>query len=169
LYNRPHSITANVELTEEGAEGVLLAHGNRHGGYSFYIKDGYLHHVHNYLGLERFTVRSPDPVPTGEVELRYEFEPTGEPDFPNGKGTPGRSQLYVNRELVASIDLPYTVPNTFGIIGLTCGRDGIDAVDPGAYGAPYTFTGEINEVILDLSGDLVFDEEAAITQLVARQ
>ena len=32
----------------------------------------------------------------GHHELRFEFEVTGKPDFANGKGTPGRAQLYID-------------------------------------------------------------------------
>ena len=39
---------------------------------------------------------SEDGVPAGKHELRFEFEPTGEPDLPHGKGAPGRLQLYVD-------------------------------------------------------------------------
>ena len=35
-----------------------------------------------------FTVTSNSEVPAGEVSLRYELEPTGEPDFAAGKGVP---------------------------------------------------------------------------------
>ena len=150
VYNRPHSITADIVIPEEGGDGVLLCHGNRHGGYSFYMKDGYLCHVHNYMGKEAFKVTSPEKIPTGEASLRYEFEPTGELKNIKGKGTSGRSQLYVNGELVASVDLPYTVPNLFGIIGLCCGRDATDSVVPGDYQAPFAFNGEIKSVTLDV-------------------
>jgi arylsulfatase len=169
VFNRPFSITAKVVIPEGGAEGVLLALGNRHGGYSLYIKDGHLHHVHNYAGLERFKVSSPEAVPAGEAVLRYEFEPTGEPDLRKGKGTPGRSQLYINDELVASKDLPVTVPNAFGIIGLSCGYDAADAVNPDDYSAPFSFTGEIGEVVLDVSGDVIVDDEADLKRLMAEQ
>lgn len=169
VYNRPHSITAEVVIPESGGEGVLLAHGNRHGGYSLFMKDGHLHHVHNYLGMERFMVRSPDPVPPGEASLRFEFEVTGEPDFRNGKGTPGRSQLYVNGELVASVDLPYTVPNLFGVVGLSCGRDGTDSVSPTDYAAPADFNGEIESVTLDVTGDLIVDHESELKRLMVQQ
>jgi arylsulfatase len=169
VFNRPFSITAKVVIPEGGAEGVLLALGNRHGGYSLYIKDGHLHHIHNYAGLERFKVSSPEAVPAGEAVLRYEFEPTGEPDLRKGKGTPGRSQLYINDELVASKDLPVTVPNAFGIIGLSCGYDAADAVNPDDYSAPFSFTGEIGEVVLDVSGDVIVDDEADLKRLMAEQ
>ena len=169
VYNRPHSITAEVVIPQDGAAGVLLAHGNRHGGYSFFIKDSRLHHVHNYLGKECFRVSSPDPVPSGEVSLRYEFEPTGQPDLLGGKGTPGLSQLYVDGTLVASAKIPHTVPIVFGIIGLSCGRDGIDSVSPDDYAAPNDFSGQIISVTLDLSGDLIVDPQAELDRLMAQQ
>ena len=46
----PHSITAEVEIPEDGAEGVLLCQGTAAGGYSFFIKEGKLRYVHNYVG-----------------------------------------------------------------------------------------------------------------------
>jgi arylsulfatase len=169
VYNRPHAITADVEIPAGGADGVLLAHGNRHGGYAFFVKDGRLNHVHNYCGIEQFRVASPNPVPEGRTTLRYEFEPTGEPDLAHGKGTPGRSQLYIDGELVASTDVPYTVPNLFAIIGLTCGRDGIDAVSPTDYSSPNPFGGTIHSVALDLSGDVIVDSETDLNRLMAQQ
>ncbi len=169
VYNRPYSITAEVVIPEGGAEGILLSHGNRHGGHTLYVKDGHLHYVHNYLGIERFKVTSKKPVPSGKVELRYEFEPTGEPDFKVGKGSPGRSQLYINGELVGNLELPHTVPNTFGIAGVSCGFDAYDAVSPEDWQAPFSFTGEIDQVVIDVSGELIVDDEAEIKQLMTRQ
>ena len=58
VLNRPHSITADVEIPEAGAEGVLLCQGTAAGGYSFYIKDGKLRYVHNYVGRELLGVES---------------------------------------------------------------------------------------------------------------
>jgi hypothetical protein len=45
--------------------------------------------------------------------LRFEFEPTGAPDIPNGKGAPGRAQLYVDGTLVAETEMPVTTPMGF--------------------------------------------------------
>jgi len=63
--------------------------GSRGGGYSLYVKDGRLHYVHNYVARNLFGVSSPDPLPAGPHELRFEFEPTGQPDLPHGQGRPG--------------------------------------------------------------------------------
>src|SRR5204863_2960874 len=81
VLNRPHSITADVEIPEQGAEGVLLSQGTAAGGYSFFIQNGKLRYVHNYVGRKLLRVESEDVVPAGTHELRFEFEPTGKPDM----------------------------------------------------------------------------------------
>ena len=40
LLNRPHSITADVEIPDDGAEGVLLCQGAVPGGYSLFMNGG---------------------------------------------------------------------------------------------------------------------------------
>ncbi len=47
--NRPHSITADVDIPKDGAEGVLLSHGGNDGGFSFYVQGGKLHYAYNYV------------------------------------------------------------------------------------------------------------------------
>jgi arylsulfatase len=168
VFNRPHSITAEVEIPGEGAEGVLLAQGGVAGGYVLYVKEKKLHYIHNYLGLEEYKVSSNQNVPEGSVTLRYEFEPTGKPDLRNGKGAPGRGQLYFNEQLVGNSDFPTTVPILFGIEGLSCGYDFGEAVSH-EYHAPFTFSGTLHKVTLDLSGDLIVDDESAVKRLIAQQ
>ena len=168
VYNRPHSITAEVEIPAGGAEGVLLAQGGVSGGYALYVKDGELHYFHNYLGLEELRVRSEGGVPEGAVTLRYEFEPTGKPDMKEGKGAPGRGQLYIDDKLVGNAEFPLTVPIMFGIEGLSCGYDFGEGVTTD-YHPPFRFTGEIKQVIVDLSGELIEDDEAVIKRVMSQQ
>ena len=168
VFNRPHSITAEVEVPAGGAQGVLLAQGGVAGGYVFYIKDNKLHYIHNYLGLKELKVTSTVDVPAGQLTLRYEFEPTGEPDLRNGKGAPGRGQLYIDGELVGNAEFPTTVPILFGIEGLSCGYDFGEAVSH-EYHAPFTFTGTIKQVTVDLSGELIKDDESEMRRLLAQQ
>ncbi len=169
VLNRPHSITAEVEIPQGGAEGVLLVDGSNMGGYSFFVKDKKLHHVHNYVGLQEFLVSSTEEIPEGEVSLRYEFEPTGEPDIRSGKGTPGRSQLYINDKLVGDLEVPVTIPIMTGLgSGIVCGRHAGSPVTD-VYTPPYEFTGTINSVVVDVSGDLIQDSEAQIRMVMARQ
>ncbi|MFZ0381396.1 MAG: hypothetical protein WCD11_16945 [Solirubrobacteraceae bacterium] len=53
---------------------------------------------------ELLGVESDAVVPSGKHELRFEFEPTGEPDMQQGKGAPGRLQLYIDGDLVGNAD-----------------------------------------------------------------
>jgi arylsulfatase len=168
LLNRPHAITADADIPTGGAEGVLLCQGSRVGGWSFYIKDGKLHYAHNYVARAIYTVASADPVPAGRHELRFEFEPTDKPDIPNGKGTPGRAQLYIDRHLVGETDLPVTTPLVYNPGGLSCGANHGSAVTPD-YQAPFRFTGTLYSVTVDVSGDLIVDSDAEVRMAMARQ
>ncbi|MBF5045304.1 sulfatase-like hydrolase/transferase [Aggregicoccus sp. 17bor-14] len=168
LLNRPHSITAQVEL-QDGEEGVLVAHGGSSGGYSLYVKDGKLHYAHNYVGTEVFQVVSDATLPRGKHALRYEFEPTGKPDVRKGRGSPGRAQLYVDGKLVGQAQFPTTVPVTISLgEGLTVGRDAGSSVCQD-YAGPFPFTGKLESVTVDVSGELIEDKELQTRQVMARQ
>jgi arylsulfatase len=159
LLNRAHSITAEVEIPKGGAEGVLICHGGNVGGYTLFMKDNKLHYVHNYVGAEEFHLASSVDVPTGKVELRYEFQPTGQPDLKAGKGSPGKAQLYINKKLVGEMQLPYTVPLALGIgSGVFVGRNSGSPVSV-LYGPPFEFTGTIFQITVDLTGKLIPDTD----------
>jgi len=168
VLNRPHSITASVEIPESGAEGVLLCQGTAAGGYSLYVKGGKLHYVHNYVGRGLYSVTTPEPLPAGEHELRFEFEPTGQPDMAHGKGTPGRLQLYVDGALVANAEAPVTTPFALNPGALTCGANPGSPVTPD-YPSPFKFTGTLHKVTVDVSGELIHDPEAELRAHMARQ
>jgi arylsulfatase A-like enzyme len=168
VLNRPHSITADVEIPEQGAEGVLLSQGTAAGGYSFFIKDGKLRYVHNYVGRKLLGVESEDAVPAGKHELRFEFEPTGKPDMQQGRGAPGRLQLYVDGSLVGDADADVTTPFVFNPGALTCGANPGSPVTPD-YVGPFTFTGTLHRVTLDVSGELIHDPETELRVHLARQ
>ena len=67
VLNRPHSITADVEIPEDGAEGVLLAQGTAAGGFTFYVKDGRLHYTHNWVARELLHVASDAELSAGQA------------------------------------------------------------------------------------------------------
>jgi hypothetical protein len=168
VLNRPHAITADVEIPPDGAEGVLVCQGSGVGGWSLFMKDGKLHYAHNYVRRAVYRVSSRDAVPTGRHELRFEFEPTGQPDFANGKGSPGRAQLYIDKTLVGEADFPVTTPIGLNPGGLTCGSNPGLAVDSD-YRSPFAFTGVLHTVTLDLSGELIVDSESEMRMAMARQ
>ena len=169
VLNRPHSITADIEIPAGGAEGILLAHGGIDSGYSFYIKGGKLHWVHNYVGKALYSVESSEKMPVGRHLLGFEFEVTGKPDFAKGKGSPGRAKLFIDGKLVGKADVPVTTPLALGLTGgVTCGSAHGSPVTPD-YQPPFEFTGKIHSVTVDVSGELIEDKEAKTRMVMARQ
>ena len=168
IINRPHSITADVELAE-GDEGVLISQGGIDGGYSFYVKDGKLQYIYNYVARTFFHVESNVDVPAGRRKLRYEFEVTGEPDVLKGKGAAGLGQLYIDGTLVGQVEMPVTNPIMLGLAsGVAVGADpGSPVTD--RYAAPFPFSGTLHSVTMDVSGDLIQDTDAEMRAIMARQ
>ena len=169
VINRAHSITAEVDIPEGLVEGVLLSYGGGEGGFSLYVQDGKLHYAQNVVSAALLHVESTEAVPVGRHSLRFEFEPTGKPDIKAGKGVPGRGQLYIDGRLVGQAEFAATVPITYGLGGgIVCGADTGSPVTP-AYKPPFHFTGTLYEVTIDVSGELIRDEEAEMRLVLARQ
>jgi arylsulfatase len=169
MLNRPYSITADVEIPATGAEGVLFSQGGNDGGLSLYIQNGRLCYDYNYVGRNIYHVESNAAVPSGRHRLRIEFEVTGKADVAHGKGAPGRGQLYVDEVLVGQGDIPNTNPLSVGLLGnFVCGAD-VGAAVTTRYRGPFAFTGTIHKVTVDVSGELIKDDEATVRMVLARQ
>jgi arylsulfatase len=97
LKNRAFSITAEIEIPEGGANGVILAQGGRFGGWSLYLKDGKLTYCYNFLGLEENKVPAPEALAAGKTTVRMNFDYDG-----GGVGKGGTASLLVNGKPVAS-------------------------------------------------------------------
>ena len=62
----------------------------------------------------------------------------------------------------------FTTPIVFNPGGLTCGANPGLPVTP-EYTSPFKFTGKIYGVTVDVSGDLIKDDEAELRLVMARQ
>jgi arylsulfatase len=169
IINRPHSITADVDF-KAGDEGVLISQGGIDGGYSFYVQDGKLQYLYNYVARNFYHVESNIAVPEGRHQLRFEFEVTGQPEILKGKGAAGRGQLYIDGKLVGQVDMPVTNPIMLGLAsGVAVGIDAGSPVTVDRYESPFAYTGTLYNVTIDVSGDLIVDEEAEMRAIMARQ
>jgi hypothetical protein len=102
-------------------------------------------------------------------ELRFEFEPTGAPDIRKGKGSPGRAQLYIDKKLVGQVEMAVTTPLAFGLVGaLAVGAD-VGSPVTSDYKAPFPFTGKLYTVKVDVSGELIKDDEMTMKRIMVRQ
>jgi len=145
--NRSHTITADVSITEGGSNGVILSQAGRFGGWSLYLKNGEPTYTYNFLGLQRFTIAANQEVPVGKVTIRYEFAYDG-----GGLGKGGVGAIFINDIKVAEGRIEYTQPMAFsGDEGADVGEDGeTPVVEDYGIPAPYTFTGKISKVTIDL-------------------
>ena len=141
ITDRSYSIAADVEIPPAGAEGVLLAAGNRFAGYVLYALAGRLVHEYVYSERVRHTIRSETPLPVGRVSVRYEFTKTGP--------RRGRGTLAVDGQPIGTVEVPKTWPLHATSSGVHCGRDGSVPVSD-AYVCPFAFTGTIHRVIVEL-------------------
>ncbi len=153
MRNRSYSITAEVEVPADGAQGVLLAQGGFIGGQSFFVnKEGKLQFSHNYVGLAEYKVVADAKLPAGKATLRWEFNVTTPPDFKAGKGAGGVGRLFVNGKQVGEGPIPVTCPLAYSLSGdgLACGRDTLTPVSADYHGE-YAFTGVLRRVVVDIS------------------
>ncbi|MCX6875337.1 MAG: arylsulfatase [Verrucomicrobia bacterium] len=145
--NRSHTITAEVEIPADGANGVILAQAGRFGGWSLYLKAGKPTYTYNFLGMQRFTIAAKEAVPAGKVTIRYVFAYDG-----GGLAKGGLGTIFVNDNKVAEGRIERTQPMVFsGDEGADVGEDGETPVTED-YGipAPCKFTGKIGKVTIDL-------------------
>ena len=133
------------------------------------IQHGCIHFSYNYLARKGFRIDAKEALPEGNVTVMYEFEVTGKPDVRQGNGAPGTGKLFVNGKQVGDVDMDVTVPILFSAEGLTIGSDYGDTVDSEGYRPPFKFTGTVNSVAYDLSGEAIHDAEALARHAMSRQ
>ncbi len=108
IKNKSKTITAEIEVPEEGAHGAILVQGGRFGGWALYVKDGVPAYEYNFLGLQRFTVAGTEPLAPGKATVRFEFAYDG-----GGLGKGGTGTLYVNEVKVGEGRIERTQPMVF--------------------------------------------------------
>ncbi len=146
IKNRSLSITADVEIAEGGANGVILVQGGRFGGWSLYLKDGKPTYCYNFVGLQEYKVAAPNALAAGKATIRMNFDYDG-----GGIGKGGTANILVNGEKVASGRIERT---QFGIFSAdeTAGV-GVDDATPVTNDykeRDNAFTGKILKVTVDV-------------------
>ena len=135
----PTASRPTVGIPDDGAEGVLLGSGHVRRRVSFYLQDGRLRFVHNWVGREK--VRRglpPSPVPPGDsrAALRVRAD-RASPTFAKGHGhARPLPALRGRRSSSGPARFPSPRPFAFNPGALTCGADPGSAVTT-AYPAPF--------------------------------
>ncbi len=145
LKHRSHSIIAKVTIPDGGADGMLFTQGGRFAGYGFYILDGILVYDYNLVGVDQYTIKSKDKVPTGDVSLKVVYKSDANKPFAGATVT-----LYANDKQLGegrvekSIPKRVTLDETMDI--------GFDTGTPVAegYELPFKFAGKLKSVSIEL-------------------
>jgi len=147
IKNKSKTITAELDIPENGANGVIIAQGGRFGGWSLYVKDGKPAYTYNFLGLNSYTISSQEALPKGKTKLVFDFAYDG-----GGLGKGGLGTLSVDGRKLAEGRIEKTQPMIFSADETA--DVGIDSATPVVVGigegAKTRFTGKIEKVTVEV-------------------
>lgn len=156
LLNTSYTVTADIEVPQAGAEGMILTSGGRFGGYGFYLLKGKPVWLWNMVDLERLRWEGPALSP-GRHTLEFDFQYDGLGagtltlnDF-SGVGQSGTGTLKVDGKAVATQKMKRTLPmilqwdESFDV-----GSDTLTGVNDADYQPPFALTARLNKLTLKL-------------------
>jgi arylsulfatase A-like enzyme len=147
MTNKSWTITADIELTDDKTNGMVVTHGGLEGGYGLYLRDSTPTFVYNFLSIDRPTFVGKDRLPKGKTKLVVDFAYDG-----GGMGKGGKITMSANGKVVAQGRLERTIPIQFSLgEGLDIGCDVGSPIDF-TYEMPFVFTGKIEKVTVELKG-----------------
>jgi len=157
LLNTSYTITAEIEVPQGGAEGMINTNGGRFGGYGLYLLKGKPVFTWNLLDLKRERWEGPEALSPGKHTLEFDFKYDGLGmatlafNDVSGIGRGGTGVLKVDGEAFATHKMEHTLPFTVQWDeNLDVGSDTGTPVDDNDYQVPFKFTGKINKITLTI-------------------
>jgi arylsulfatase len=175
ILNASYTFTADIEVPQGGAEGMIVTSGGRFAGYGFYLLKGKPVFLWNLVDLNRVKWEGPDALAPGRHTLVFDFKYQGSGagtlafnDF-SGLGQPGVGTLSVDGKVVDTKTMERTLPmilqwdEAFDV-----GSDTLTGVNDADYTPPFPLTAKLNKLSLtvdrpQLSPDQIKALEAAMT------
>jgi arylsulfatase len=157
LLNTSYTVTADIEVPQGGAEGIMLTSGGRFAGYGFYLLKGKPVWLWNLVDMERLKWEGTEALTPGQHTVEFDFKydglGAGTLAFNNfsGVGRPGVGTLKVDSQVVATKTMPKTLPmilqwdESFDV-----GSDTLTGVNDADYQPPFAFTGKLNKLTVKL-------------------
>ncbi|MCC9606137.1 arylsulfatase [Blastopirellula sp. JC732] len=145
LKHKSHTVTADVEIPDQGAEGMIFTQGGRFGGYGLFVKDGKLVYHYNLVGVDRYTVESTTRIPPGKTTLKMVYKTDADEPFAGADVT-----LYAGDQLIGKGRVEKSIPNRVTLdetfdFGFDTGTPVMEGYD-----MPFDFTGKLNAVTIEL-------------------
>jgi len=175
VLDKSYTITAEVEIPQGGAEGMLVTQGGRFGGYGFYLLKGKPVFVWNLVDLKRIRWEGPAELSPGKHTLEFDFKYDGlglgtlAYNNLSGIGRAGAGVLKVDGNAVATQHMEHTIPlilqwdENFDI-----GADTGTPVDDRDYQVPFKFTGKLNKLTLKLEPPVLTPEDKKMLEQAQR-
>jgi arylsulfatase A-like enzyme len=176
ILDKDYTITADVDIPEDGGEGMIVTEGGRFGGYGLFlskgvsgIRRGKIVFLYNLLDLKRTIWEGPE-LSAGKHTIVFDFK-LDEPGL--GKG--GTGVLSVDGKEVDKKHMEHTTPITFPEdedfdVGMDT-RTGVALLEY-RYDCPFKFTGKIDKLTFNLGPAQYTDQDRknmpAIQDAVAR-
>jgi arylsulfatase len=156
ILDASYTFTAEVDIPQGGAEGMIVTQGGRFGGYGFYVVKGKPVFLYNFFDVQRTRWEGPDALSPGKHTLEFDFKydglGMGTLAFNNvsGIGRGGIGVLKVDGNEVARQSMEHTIPlimqwdENFDI--------GADTGTPVSddYQVPFRFTGTLERLTLKI-------------------
>ena len=146
ILNKSFSITADIEVPDDGGNGMLVTQGGRFGGWGFYLLNGKPIFTYDLLDLARPKVEGAAALTPGKHTVEFSFKFDGP-----GLGKGGTGTMTVDGTVVGSGTFPHTIPfaleasETFDV-----GSDTGTGVNDADYQTPFGFTGKLNSLTIKL-------------------
>jgi arylsulfatase len=143
--NRSFSITADVEIPQKGADGMIITQGGLFGGWALYLDKGKPTFHYNTVDVFHYNIASPDVLAPGKHMLVFDFKYDG-----GGMGKGATGTLSADGKQIAQGRIERSVPIRYALDeGLDVGEDTGTPVNL-TYDVPFKFTGTIDKVTIDL-------------------
>lgn len=171
LLNTSYTITAEIDVPEGGADGMILTSGGRFAGYGFYLLDGKPVFLWNMLDLERIKWAGTEPLSPGKHVVEFDFEYDGlgvgtlAYNSMSGLGAGGTGTLRVDGKDVQS----QKMDRTLGMIlqwdeAFDVGSDTLTGVNDADYMPPFALTAGLDKLTIKVDRPQLSDADRAKLQ-----
>jgi arylsulfatase len=174
LLNTSYNLKADVEIPQGGAEGMLITQGGRFGGYGLYVLKNKPVFTWNLVDLKRVRWEGPELTPGKHViEFDFKYDGLGAAtmvfgDY-SGIGKGGTGVLKVDGVAVATEKMDHTLPFILQWDeALDIGSDTGTPVDDNDYSTPFTFTGKLDKITLNIDRPKLSPDDIKRLQEAAR-
>jgi hypothetical protein len=168
ILNASYTFKAEIDVPQDGGDGMLITQGGRFAGYGLYLLKGKPTFTWILVGLKNVKWQGKDTLAAGkhtiEFDFRYDGLGMGTLAFASmsGIGRSGTGTLKVDGTVVDTQTMSHTIPLLLAFDeSLDVGSDTGTPVDDADYQVPFAFTGKIDKLTLTVDRPKLSPEDEA--------